>query len=179
MAWALKSGTAALLSVGANEGHITATSSSAFQTLTLGTTAAMSTEVVARYSTGSFKDDEGRLLLRFKDAGNYYAAGLGSPNGAAVLRVVKALNGSTSQLCSAGFPATNGTFYWERVRVQTSGTSAVISVKAWASGSVEPGAWQLSCTDASPLGAGLAGVNGWDGSVGWSLDTFSAGNLGP
>jgi acid phosphatase type 7 len=179
MAWSLRSGTASLLSVGSNEGHITATSSSALQTLTLGTTTAMGTEAVARYSTGSFKDDTGRLLLRFKDANNYYAAGLNSPNGAPILQVVKVLSGSASQMCSTAFSAVNSAFYWERVRVQTSGTSAVISVKAWASGSVEPTAWQLSCTDASPLGAGLSGVNGWDGGVGWSLDTFSAGNLGP
>ena len=135
--------------------------------------------MVARYSTGSFKDDVGRLLLRFNNSQNFYAAGLGSPSASPVLEITKTVGGSTSRLCTVPFTATNGTFYWERVRIQTSGTTAVISARAWANGTAEPTSWQVSCADNRPLSAGLTGVNGWDGVGIWSLDSYSAGNLGP
>lgn len=176
--WTLQSGTSSMLSVGGNEGRITGNPSSSYQTLTLGTATPVNAEVVARYSTGSFKDDVGRLLLRYSDSSDFYAAGLGSPAGTIELQVTKTAGGISSQLCSIPFSTTNNTFYWERVRVQNQGPSATISVKAWADGTAEPSSWQLSCTDGSPLPAGLTGVNAWDGGVSWSLDTFSAGDLG-
>lgn len=177
-AWVLQSGTTSLLSVANNEAHIAGASSSPYQILTLGTTTATNEEVVGRYSTGSFGDDAARLLLRFLNTKNYYAAGIDSPKGTPQLDIIRVANGTQHSLCTTPFPATNGSFYWERVRVQTSGKSAVLSVRAWAAGTAEPATWQLSCTDTAPLGAGLTGVDAWDGGVGWSLDTYSAGNLG-
>jgi hypothetical protein len=167
-----------MLSVSNNEGTLTGIPSSAFETLTLGSTTATNTEVVARYSSGSFNNDVGRLVLRYNNVQNYYAVGLGSPSGSPVLQISKKSGGTMVQLCSLPFTATNGTFYWIRARVQTSLSSATISMRAWADGAQEPTTWGLSCSDASPLGAGLTGVNAWDGGLTWLLDSFSAGNLG-
>ena len=105
-----------------------------------------------RYSTGSFSDDDGRLLLRYTSAsgGNFYSAGFASPSGTSELDVYKTVAGSRSRVCGTRLPATSHTYYWVRAQVVDSGGIATIRVKAWKDGTGEP-AWQLTCTDSGPL----------------------------
>jgi hypothetical protein len=85
--------------------------------------------------------------------------------------------GSQIRVANVAFPATNGAPYWQRVRLSTSGSTVTILVKAWKDGTTEPGAWSLTYTDTSPLPAGSAGIEAWDGGRGWAIDHFSAGSL--
>src|ERR1700716_2538480 len=102
----------------------------------LGPASAAGTEVVARYTSDDYANDCGHLLAGFSGAGSYYVAGLDSPDGTPQLNVMKGVGGDPTRVARVAFPATNGTAYWERIRVQ----GGMVSVKAWRDGTAEPGA---------------------------------------
>jgi hypothetical protein len=175
-AWTTTAGDPSLLSVSGGQGLVLGSDSMATINAILGNQVASDTEVVARYTSQDYSNDAGHLILRYSGASSYYLAGLDSPRGTPVLNIFKMSGGGATQVASVAFPATNGPSYWERARVETSGTSAVISVKAWADGTAEPAAWNLSYSDASPLPSGRVGVSAWDDGLGWAIDDLSAGN---
>jgi hypothetical protein len=140
---------------------------------TLGPVRATGTEVVARYTSADYANDCGHLLASLSDGGTYYAAGLDSPDGAPELNVMRVAGGTQTRVAHVPFPTTDGTAYWERVRIQ----GGVVSVKAWRDGTAEPTSWNLTWTDHSQLPGGLAGVESWDDGQGWAIDHFSAGSL--
>ena len=64
-AWTVQAGDTSLLSTGSGEAAITGSGAAPFEELTLGSRAALNEEAIMRYTTGSFTDDVGRLLLRY------------------------------------------------------------------------------------------------------------------
>ncbi|HEU5002362.1 MAG TPA: hypothetical protein VFW71_06230, partial [Actinomycetota bacterium] len=175
--WALRSGSGASFSVGASGGVMAGTASSSPNYLTLGSGSATNVEAVAEFSTGDAAADDQRIILRFQDAGDFYAAGIASPNNAAELDILKVSGGSLTSLASAPFTATANTQFWVRAQVVASGTSAVLSLRAWADGTTEPTTWQVTHTDTAPLPGGGVGLDGYDGGAGWTVANFSAGDL--
>jgi len=176
-AWGLQAGSASVLSVSNNSGRVAGSGSLATLRLTLGTSTALDTEAVDRYTSGAYGSDAGHLMLRFSNASTYYLVGLDSPVSGAELNVMRAGGGSEARVANVAFAATNGTAYWQRARVTTSGTTATILVRVWADGTAEPSTWNLTYTDTAPLPAGSAGVEAWDGGAGWAVDHFTAGKL--
>ncbi len=172
-AWSVQAGDAALLSVAGGRGLVNGSNAMATVRATLGAGVASDTEAIARYTSGDYANDAGHLVARFSNAGTYYAAGLDSPNGAPELNVMKVVNGAQTRVANTSFAATNGTGYWERIRVQGSS----VSVRAWQDGTTEPRTWNLTWTDPSPLPAGRASIESWDDGRGWAIDHFSAGKL--
>ena len=141
--------------------------------------AASDAEVVARYTSNDYRNDDGHLLFRYSGAASSYAVGLDSPMGLPELNIMRTSGGTKSRVANIAFPAVNGTAYWERARIQTSGSSATILVRAWPDGTPEPATWNLTYTDPSPLPAGMVGMEAWDSGAGWKVDSFSATALGP
>ena len=176
-AWTLQSGAASVLSVSNNTGQVHGSSSMATARLTLNSPAVTDTEVVDRYTSGSYGADAGHVMLRFSSPTSFYVAGLDSPVSGAEINVMREAGGAETRVANVAFPAVNATSYWQRVRITTSGTTAVIQVRVWADGTAEPSTWNLTYTDNSPLPGGLVGVEAWDGGGGWAIDHFSAGNL--
>jgi hypothetical protein len=176
--WRVQAGSGGLLSVSGNEGRVKGNASMALLRATLGTTTAGDTDVVARYTSGDYANDAGHLVSRYSGFGTYYAAGLDSPNGTPELNIMRVKGGSQARVAHAAFPAVTGTAYWERTRIETSGGAAVIAVRAWQDGTVEPSGWGVTYTDRAPLPAGKAGVESWDSGLGWSVDHFAASALG-
>jgi hypothetical protein len=176
--WRVQAGSTGLLSVSGNEGWVKGSSSMALLRATLGTKSAADTDVIARYTSGDYLNDAGHLLSRFSGTGTYYAAGFDSPNGTAELNIMRVKGGSESRVANVPFAAVNGTAYWERTRIQTSGSTALISVRAWQDGTVEPSGWNVTYADPAPLPAGKAGIESWDSGLGWSIDHFAASELG-
>ncbi len=172
--WTLQAGIAGVLSVSGNEGRVLGSGAMGTVRATLGTHTAADTDVVARYTSADYANDNGHLVSRFSGTGTYYAAGLDSPNGTPELNIMKVSGGSQTRVAGVAFAAVNGTSYWERTRVVTSGSGAVISVRAWKDGTAEPGGWNLTYTDSSPLPAGRAGIESWDDGLGWKIDHFAA-----
>ncbi len=101
---------------------------------TLGTVSATNIDAIARFTSGDYTADDGRILARFTDPNNTYLLGFASPNNMPELTIYKIQAGTTTRLAGVAFNATNTNAYWERIRVTTSGTAAVLSVKAWQSG---------------------------------------------
>ncbi len=176
-AWTLQAGSSSELSVSGNEATISGTGSSSAAYSTLESATASEVEGLVRFSTGDVGADDARVILRFVDASDFYAAGLASPNNTPELDVYRNGGGNLSALAQIPFAAANNTAYWERARVQTQGSTAVISVRIWQDGSPEPSTWQVTATDPAPLASGKVGLDGWDGGAGWSMDHFAAGDL--
>ncbi|HEU5003587.1 MAG TPA: IPT/TIG domain-containing protein [Actinomycetota bacterium] len=176
-AWTLQSGSASVLSVANNTGQVHGSGSMATARLTLNSPSVTDAEVVDRYTSGSYNTDAGHVMLRFSSPTTFYAAGLDSPVSGAEINVMRESGGAETRVANAAFPAVNGTSYWQRVRITTAGTTAVIQVRAWADGTPEPSTWNLTYTDNNPLRAGVTGVEAWDGGGGWAIDHFSAGDL--
>src|SRR5438309_820937 len=164
--WRVQAGSTSLLSVSGNEGWVKGSSSMALLRATLGTRTASDSDVVARYTSGDYLNDAGHLVSRYSGTGTYYAAGLDSPNGTAELNIMRVKGGSQTRVANVAFAAITGTAYWERTSIQTSGSTAVMSVRAWQDGTVEPSGWNLTYTDTAPLPAGKAGIESWDSGLG-------------
>ena len=172
-AWTVQSGDATKMNVAVGRGLVSGTHDMSTLRATLGTHVSGDAEVVVRYTSGDYNNDDGHVLLRFSDAGDYYVAGLDSPNGKPEVNVMRKSGGKQSRVASTSFAATNGTSYWERVRIQ----GGVVSVRIWKDGTAEPPTWTLTYTDHSPLPAGTVGMESWDSGHGWYVDHFSAGDL--
>ncbi len=175
--WKLQLGNSSSLSVRDGSAIIRGNQSSASIYLTLGNQNADNAGALMRFSTGSYKDDDGRILLRFSNINNYYTVGMASPNLYPELTIYKVKNGRKQNLISIPISVKNNNYYWEKAIVQTSGKSAIISVKFWRDNTAEPSSWNLTYIDNSPLPAGKVGVNGWDGGVSWKMDHFYAYRL--
>jgi hypothetical protein len=175
--WGLQSGSAAALSVSIGSGRVAGSGSLATLRLTLGTGSAADTEVVDRYTSSDYANDAGQVLLRLSNASTYYRAGLDSPVSGPEINIMRTTGGTETRVANVAFAAVNGASYWQRARVTTSGTTAVISVRVWRDGTAEPTTWNLTWTDTAPLPAGTAGLAAWDGGAGWAADHFSAGKL--
>lgn len=166
------------MSVSGSQARLNGSSGMAPVKAVLGAKTAGDSEAVARYTSQDYGNDTGHLMLRFSGPSSYYVAGLDAPNGSSVLDIMRDSGQGDVKVASVPFAAVDGTSYWERVRVEGAGSSAKISVRAWPDGTPEPSTWNLTYSDASPLPAGRVGIQAWDGGSGWTLDSFSAGNLG-
>ena len=156
--WRVQAGSTAVLSVSGNEGRVKGSGSMALLRATLGSKTAADTDVVGRYTSEDYANDAGHLVSRYSGSGTYYAAGLDSPDGTPELNVMRVRRGAQTRVANVAFAATDGTAYWERTSIQTTGSAAVISVRAWKDGTPEPSDWNLTYTDTAPLPAGKAGV---------------------
>ena len=69
---------------------------------------------------------------------------------------------SRGGLRSIPFPILTNTPYWIRVDVKVTNGVAQFNARAWQNGTPEPGSWQVTYSDNSPLAAGNAGImNDW------------------
>ncbi len=175
-AWTLQSGTAANVSVNANEGRVI--NSGASQLLTLGSTSISTADSLVRYESNQIVTDGGRIMLRFTDINNTYAAGFGANGATGEVDILKTQAGVSTKPFSTtvALSEANNTFYWIRFNVATSGSNAILSIKVWQDGTAEPASWTGQVTDTSPLAAGKAGIKGFAGSTGWVIDNFSVGD---
>ena len=170
--WAVLSGSAWRLSVSGG-GKVAGDNNMFPLRASLGPASGNGTEVVMRYTSADYSNDCGHVLLNWSDGGTYYVAGLDSPNGSPEVNIMSVSRGNQSRVAFTPFATTDGTSYWERIRV----VGGSISVKAWKDGTAEPAAWTLKWTDPSPLPNGRAGIESWDDGLGWTIDHFSAGKL--
>jgi len=175
--WTLTGGSGSSESVSGNQGHVLGSGSMSTLVATLGTSTAADTEVVDRLTSNDYANDAGQVIFRASSSSTYYAAGLDSPVSGAEINVFRVSGATKSRVANVAFAATNGTAYWQRARITTSGGSVTIMVRVWQDGTVEPSTWNLAYTDNSPLPAGMAGARSWDGGLGWAIDHFSAGKL--
>ena len=172
--WNQQTGWDHRLSVANGAGHVVGARDMSTMRSTLGAVTATDATLVARYTSQDYGNDDGHLLFRYSGPGSYYLAGLDSPLGSPELNVMRMSNGVQARVANVAFPAVNATSYWEMASIQTSGTTAVIKVKAWAEGTPEPTTWNLMYTDAAPLPGGTAGMEAWDSGKGWAVDSFAA-----
>ncbi|HUY61166.1 MAG TPA: hypothetical protein VMW49_04755 [Candidatus Dormibacteraeota bacterium] len=174
--WTLRNGDSGQLGVSGDEGRMNSTSATTY--LTLGSAAPAEAEAEVHVTLAQSWSDDGRLILRWSGSNTDYVGGFASPNGSGELGIYKASGGSAVKLADGGMTAVNDQGYWLRFRVQTVGSTAVLSLKAWADTDAEPVAWNVTTTDPSPLPAGQVGIGGYAGtSSGWTVDHFSAGSL--
>ena len=89
------------------------------------------------------------VVQRWKDANNWYKLLLDGTN----IIILKRVNGVTTQLATAPFPAKGGRLYTLRFRV----VGAVLFAKGWRSNVAEPANWMLTVND-TDLTTGQAGV---------------------
>lgn len=79
-----------------------------------------------------------------------------------ILELVKRNLEKINHLTSIPFPILTNTPYWIRVDVKVTNGVAQFNARAWQNGTPEPGSWQVTYSDNSPLAAGNAGImNDW------------------
>lgn len=84
------------------------------------------------------------IVLRATDGNNHYAMSHSNDN-SGNLQIDKVVGGSNTTLAQTSFSFTDGTPQW--LRGQIIGTT--LKVKMWAQSGSEPGAWNLTVTDAT------------------------------
>ena len=88
-------------------------------------------------------------VLRWTDNNNWYKALIDG----ATLRILKRVNGTTSQIGTIPFPAQAGSFYTLLFRA----VGAMLFAKVWPSDGAEPNGWMLTVPDVS-LTSGFGGI---------------------
>lgn len=127
----------------------TATGSAATTQATLGTITQLNANALVRLKASNGPDNLS-IGLNIIDANDFYRFKLTATQ----IIVDNVTGGVVTNLITTAFTRTAGTFYWLRAQV----LNGVVYVKAWQDGSQEPGAWTAQAVDASPLGAGKAGL---------------------
>jgi hypothetical protein len=106
-------------------------------------------EVLFTGSMSSFTNNNLGALLRWQDNNNWYKAYI---NGTTLV-IQARVNGTTTTLTQAAFPATANTAYNLRFRI----VGTTLSAKAWATTATEPTTWTATTTNAS-LTSGQCGL---------------------
>jgi hypothetical protein len=106
-------------------------------------------EVLFTGSMSSFTNNNLGALLRWQDNNNWYKAYI---NGTSLVIQAK-VNGTTTTLTQAAFPATANTAYNLRFRI----VGTTLSAKAWSTTTTEPATWTATTTNAS-LTSGQCGL---------------------
>ena len=107
-------------------------------------------EIVATASVNAFGPEVNfGILLRWNDVNNWYKALIDGSQ----LRVIKQVNGVTTQLGAVRFPVETGKAYTLHFRA----IGATLFASVWPSGSSEPPQWMLVVSDISLI-AGRGGV---------------------
>jgi hypothetical protein len=100
-------------------------------------------------SLSSFTNNNLGAVLRWQNNNNWYKAYI---NGTSLVIQAK-VNGTTTTLTQAAFPATANTAYNLRFRI----VGTTLSAKAWATTTTEPATWTTTTTNAS-LSSGQCGL---------------------
>ena len=157
------------LSVSGNEGVVSNSASSAYETLGNATTA--DGNALVRFSVASTTNTAG-IILRAQSNGNIYLARY---DGAGHLQFEYRIGTSWTHVSLVPFTPTVNSFYWLRFQVQ--GTS--VNLKAWANGASEPSAWNWSGTSSGITGAGQMGLYAYAGTATpVKFDSFSVSAVG-
>ncbi len=146
LVWGGDANTSAAFSISNNVGQIANGSGPYNAVLGPSTTDA---EVLFTGSLSSFTNNNLGAVLRWQDTNDWYKAYI---NGSQLV-VQKKVNGTTTTLSQAAFPATANTAYNLRFRV----VGTTLYAKAWASTATEPTAWTITTTDSS-LSSGQCGL---------------------
>jgi hypothetical protein len=156
-AWSIVSGTAANWNSDGDHGTIITATSANYIATQPGTFADVDTSLVITLPTLNTAGFTQRLLLRYQDGTNYYAATLTTDStGGLFLRIIKLVAGVTNNVSSlVRLPLNYAGGETMTIRAQFVGT--VIRAKAWASTEVEPD-WQVSAFAESTWASGLVGI---------------------
>ncbi|MGH7746523.1 MAG: PKD domain-containing protein, partial [Candidatus Dormibacteria bacterium] len=158
------------LSISGNEGTVSNSAASQFETL--GTATTGDGNGLVRFSVASTKDTAG-ILLRGQSSSSGLLARY---DGAGNLQLMIKTGGSWTGVAKTPVTVNAGSFYWLRFLVQ--GTS--VSMKLWPSGTQEPSAWTWTGTNSAVSGPGTMGLYAWAGSgTPVSFDSFSVASLAP
>lgn len=106
-------------------------------------------EVLFTGSMSSFTNNNLGALLRWQNNNNWYKAYISGNS----LVIQAKVNGTTTTLTQAAFPATANTAYNLRFRI----VGTTLSAKAWATTTTEPATWTATTTNAS-LTSGQCGL---------------------
>ncbi len=100
--------------------------------------------------------------------GNGYLAGISNDNGPGYIFLQKTVGGAATFPASDGAAADQPSYnnwYTLKAQVVASGTSNIISIRAWPRGTVEPATWNITYTDPTP-----PSCNPSTNYVGWQAD---------
>jgi len=165
MTWSSGSG----LSISSDEGLISNSAASSFETLGSVTTA--DGNALVRFLVGSTSSDTAGIILRHQSNGNM---DLARYDGKGHLQFMVMSGGSWTVVSQTSFSPSAGTFYWLRFELQ--GTN--VYLKVWAAGSTEPSAWTWSGTSSAITSAGEMGLYGYAASgAPVELDSFSVATV--
>jgi IPT/TIG domain/Right handed beta helix region len=148
--------------------------SSTSETLSTGSSAAGG-DALVKVSFSATDSGEAGPILNYSSAngGSYYEADLESELNRLQFSVLK--NGVFSYPGGVfAFTVSPNTAYWVRLDVSGS-TTKTIQARAWQYGATEPSTWQLSVTDSTPIGTGVAGTHtAWASAKPGETISFSA-----
>jgi hypothetical protein len=144
--WGGDANTASVFSINGNAGQVASGNTSYNAVLGASATDA---EVVFSGSINSFSNANIGVVLRWKDANNWYKAYIDGKN----LVIQSRINGTATTLKSVAFTATANTSY--TIHFRAVGTTLTANV--WKTGSSEPSGWMASATNSS-LPTGQCGV---------------------
>lgn len=166
MSWSSGTG----LSISGDEGTVSNSSSSQFETL--GTATTSDGNGLVRFSVAATNDTAG-ILMRSANGAGLLARYDGAGN---VQLMTKSGGGGWTGVAKAPVTVSSGSFYWLRFLVQ--GTA--VSMKLWPSGAQEPSAWTWTGSNTAVSGAGTMGLYAWAAaSRPVSFDNFSVASLAP
>jgi streptogramin lyase len=144
--WGSDAGTNSVFSISSNSGRVINGAGNYSAILGASTSNA---DVVFSGSLSSFTNTNLGATLRWHDGNNWYKAYLDGKN----LVIQKKVSGTGTMIASIPFAASGGTSY--SIRFEVVGTT--LSARAWATGSTEPSAWQVTGTD-STFTSGYCGL---------------------
>lgn len=164
MAWSSGTG----LSIAGNEGMVSNSPASQFETLGAATTT--DGNGLVRFSLAAANDTAGLLLRESSSTGL-----LARYDGGGNLQLMQKTSGSWTNVAKTPVSVSAGTFYWLRFLVQ--GTS--VSMRLWQSGTPEPSVWTWTGTT-TVSGAAAMGLYAWAAQgQPVSFDNFSVASLAP
>ncbi|WP_341935626.1 PKD domain-containing protein [Microbacterium sp. LWO14-1.2] len=160
-AWTIAGGSQATTSVSDGRGRM-ALAPGDTRHATLGSTAVGDAVLSVQFSVDQPSSTGGSyigVIARSSAAGKYFVRAWLRPDGMVWLVAHREGTVLATQVVS-GLTYQPNTSYSLKVSV-TGSSSVALQAKVWATGSVEPAAWQLSTTDAAPLAAsGAVGLSG-------------------
>src|SRR6266568_1586524 len=164
--WSTTLGTPTL-SIASNEGH--ATNITAQANMQLGATTSQNAEGLVRVKTNNASASRMGISLRQTASNTFYHGRLSAAGNNIVIG--KVVSGTNTDLFTAAFTVTTGSFYW--IRFKVIGTN--VMARCWLDGNSEPTTWNVSGTDSSITGAGGFGltINSSSTTTTWDFDSFT------
>jgi PKD repeat protein len=157
------------LSISSDEGLISSSAASSFETLGSATTA--DGNALVRFLVRSTSTDTAGIILRHQSNGNM---DLARYDGNGHLQFLVMSGGSWTVVSQSSFSPSAGTFYWLRAEVQGSS----VYLKVWAAGSTEPPSWTWSGSSSTITSAGKMGLYGYAASgAPVELDSFAVATV--